>query len=116
MKTKMLALSAIIVLSGCATKQRMDIKMLERLPVDCDQAAAAQRFFEHHLTTSDERITAVFDRNWYNAAFSPEKLSQGNQILSREYDAVARNKLDQLRNCPSALPYNNPEHQYLKSQ
>jgi hypothetical protein len=94
----------------------MDISMLSRMPVDCSQAEAAQRFFEYHLTSSDERIAAVFDRNWYNAAFNPEKLNQSNQVLAREYDAVARFKLDQLRNCPGALPYNDPDHHYLKSQ
>jgi hypothetical protein len=116
MKVKILALSALIVLSGCATKQRMDIRMFAQVPVDCTQAEAAQRFFEWHKTSADERMAAVFERNWYNAAFNPEKLTQGNQVLAREYDAVAQAKIDQLRNCPGALPYKDPDHHYLVSQ
>jgi len=93
----------------------MSVEMLDAIKIDCEQAEEAQRFFEWHRSTPEERMRTVLNRNVFNAIFNPEVIAQGNDILARKYDAVVERKLEELKKCPNALPFNDPDHKYLES-
>jgi len=113
---KKLSLLLVVTLlgTGCASqKSRMSVEMLGAIKVDCEQSEAAQRFFEWHRSTPDERMRTVLNRNTFNAIFDPDTIEQGNDILARKYDAVVERKLDEIRKCPNALPFKDPNHKTL---
>ena len=77
-----------LVVTGCATKQRIDIDSLKTMQIDCKHKDEQILFLESQKTTPDERMAASF-----TAAFSTESRA----IVNREYDAIANNLLHQLR-------------------
>lgn len=94
-----------VLASGCAVTQRMAINDLNRMQVDCANKDAQIKFLESQLTTPDERMAAALGMNLFSelAANAKGEKSQFRSMVDREYDAIAKKLIWDLRTyCPSA--------------
>ena len=83
----------VALMSGCAT-MKMDIQDLNTFQIDCANKDAQIRFLESQLSTPNSRLAS---------AFSFDR-SQRAAVNNREYDAVAKTLIWQLKTqCPSDI-------------
>ena len=97
MKTASALLLALLV-SGCAT-QRMDIKDLSQMQIDCANKDAQIKFLESQMTTPGERLVSTVGMNAFTefmAHWNGEQ-TQARSVRNREYDSVAKNLIWDLR-------------------
>jgi len=81
----------IALLPGCAT-MKMDIQDLNTFQIDCANKDAQIRFLESQLSTPNSRLASMFSLD----------RSQSLAITNREYDAVAKRLIWELKtHCPS---------------
>ena len=89
--------------SGCAVTQRMNINDLNRMTVDCANKDAQIRFLETQMTTPNERLAAAIGMNAVSEAWAQMngQKTQARSMLDREYDAIAKKLIWDLRShCP----------------
>ena len=89
--------------SGCAVTQRMNINDLNRMTVDCANKDAQIRFLESQMTTPNDRFAAALGMNAVSEAWAQMngQKTQARSMLDREYDAIAKKLIWDLRtHCP----------------
>jgi hypothetical protein len=99
-KYALVAAISVLVLAGCATRQRMDYNDLNRMKVDCKNKAAQEQFLKTQLTTPNERFISGLGltslsgslMQMFNGTYEDNK-----RIFTRKYDAVAKTLLWELR-------------------
>lgn len=92
------ALLIVLLASGCAT-QRMDIQDLSQMQVDCANKDAQIRFLESQMTTPGERLASTLGMSAvteFVAHWNGEQ-TQARSVRNREYDAIAKNLIWELR-------------------
>jgi len=105
MKEIIPALSVALLVAACATNPRMDFDDLNTFRIDCARKYEQIALLESQMPTPNERMVAALTRNvvsefWAHVAGKP---SEQTRIINREYDAVIRVSIHQLRSqCPDA--------------
>ncbi len=92
---------AVSLVSGClTTTERMNVADLQYYRTDCGQKASQIAFLESQMSTSDERAIAYFNtatlfgslREMFAGTYD-----QKRSLMTREYDAIARTLIWELR-------------------
>jgi hypothetical protein len=99
-KFALVATISVSVLTGCATRQRMDYNDLAHMQVDCKNKAAQEQFLKTQLTTPNERfisglgVTSLSGSlmQMFNGTYEDNK-----RIFTRKYDGAAKRLLWELR-------------------
>ncbi len=103
-RTKFVLIIAMsFLLSACATKRRMDIDDLKFYQIDCNNKEAQLQFLHTQLPTQTDRLLATFKMTGIGGLVSMKmdgSYKETKAIMSREYDAVAKRLIWELRqNC-----------------
>jgi len=109
---RLLALLIAVFVGGCASTQRMGIDDLNRFQIDCNNKDAQIRFLQSQLTTSDERVMAVFRINLLTelSYVLNGTQSENTRIASGQYDSIARTLIWKLESyCPSLRYAGDPQ-------
>jgi hypothetical protein len=102
------ALLSVLVLSGCASSQRMSISDLNYYQIDCEKREEQIVFLRSQLTSQHDQLSSVFNTGSITGqvvSILDGTYNQHGAIRRREYDAIARVKLMELNTqCGYANP------------
>lgn len=97
---KIVLVLMMLAVTACTTTHRMDIYDLRYMQPDCTNKDAQIKFLETQMTTPTERLKAAHQtRGLFGGLVSAVNgtYSQQRAIDNREYDAVAKRLIWQIR-------------------